>query len=54
MPDHAADYINNTRKRLISRELINSASFYLDDSHLSESQDTVIEEYGIQITGGLL
>ena len=34
--------------------LINSASLYLGDSHLSESQVTVIEEYGIQITGILL
>lgn len=54
MPDHAVDYINNTRKRLVSTELINSASLYLGDSHLSESQVTVIEEYGIQITGILL
>jgi len=54
VPDRAADYINNTRKRLISSELINSASLYLGDSHLSESQVTVIEEYGTQITGILL
>lgn len=54
MPNHDADNINNTRKRLISSELIYSASLYLGNSHLSESQATVIEEYGIQITGNLL